>query len=152
MHSDLLSHVTESQLREFAVDTLSMVKETNRRLYDALEWHLYHQIYGCHFSDFLLEKALNTMVNTDNTKGSHWTLEQTNQLARQLGIAFKDYNQYDFCYTINMLYSDYYNTLNTTDSSMYGKLAKAFLEDKDAPEGKALKYYKAMQESPNDDF
>jgi len=43
-----------------------------------------------------------------------------------------------------MLYSDYYGSV-PNDVSMYAKMAKKFLEDKDAPEGKALKYYLAMK-------
>ena len=43
----------------------------------------------------------------------------------------------------NMLYSDYYGAVPDNVES-YFKMAKAFLEDKDAPEGKAFRYYKAM--------
>ena len=44
---------------------------------------------------------------------------------------------------MNMLYSDYYGAVPDNVES-YFKMAKAFLEDKDAPEGKAFRYYKAM--------
>lgn len=40
----------------------------------------------------------------------------------------------------NMMYSDYYGAVQN-DAVAYGKLAKKFLEDKDAKEGKALYYY-----------
>lgn len=44
---------------------------------------------------------------------------------------------------MNMLYSDYYGSV-PDNVDTYFKMAKAFLEDKDAPEGKAFRYYKAM--------
>lgn len=45
---------------------------------------------------------------------------------------------------MNMVYSDYYGSIPDTAES-YFKVAKAFLMDKDAPEGKAYRYYKAMR-------
>lgn len=55
------------------------------------------------------------------------------------------YNRYDFAYVMNMMYSDYYGTV-PDDAETYFRMAKAFIEDKDAPEGKAWKYYIAMSE------
>lgn len=45
---------------------------------------------------------------------------------------------------MNMMYSDYRSVVGN-DADMYYKLSKAFLEDPDAPEGKAFLYYKAMR-------
>ena len=45
---------------------------------------------------------------------------------------------------MNMIYSDYYGAVSN-DVSTYVKLAKKFLMDKDAKEGKALCYYLAMK-------
>lgn len=42
------------------------------------------------------------------------------------------------------MYSDYYKS-GGTNTNFYVELSKAFLVDKDAPEGKALKYYLAME-------
>lgn len=43
-----------------------------------------------------------------------------------------------------MMYSDYYGAISN-DTNMYVKLAKKFLEDKDAKEGKVFCYYMAMK-------
>ena len=43
-----------------------------------------------------------------------------------------------------MIYSDYYKA-GGGNTNFYLKLAKAFLMDKYAPDGKALKYYLAMK-------
>ena len=63
----------------------------------------------------------------------------------QYGISFDKFNKYDWNYVMNMIYSDYYGAIgNNTES--YVKVAKKFTMDKDAPEGKALKYYIAMKD------
>ena len=144
MHKTLISKASEEQLREFACDALSMLKETHHDIYEELELHLYKEIYGKHFSDWLLEKATKDMINEDGTYGPHWTVDQTNSVARNNGIIFKEYNEYDWNYVMNMLYSDYYGAVSD-DPNTYAKLAKKFLQDKDAKEGKALCYYLAMK-------
>lgn len=143
MHRYLIEHATNEQLRDFVKEALSMIKETNRDLYDTLENHLYKEMYGCHFSDWLLKKALENMHNEDGTMGEHWTTEQTTQVAKANGIMFTHFNEYDWNYVMNMMYSDYYGVVSN-DVNSYVKLAKRFIEDKDAPEGKAYRYYIAM--------
>lgn len=144
MHRTLIAKATDAQLREFTTDVLSMLKETHHDLYDELELHLYKDIYGKHFSDWLLEKATKDMINEDGTTGPHWTVDQTTSVARNAGITFKEYNEYDWNYTMNMLYSDYYGSV-PNDTETYAKMAKKFLLDKDAKEGKALCYYLSMK-------
>ena len=77
MHSELIKHATHEQLVDFASNSLSMIKETNHELYDTLEMYLYKKIYGCHFSDWLNDRAVSKMHNADGTMGRHWTVEQT---------------------------------------------------------------------------
>jgi hypothetical protein len=143
MHKSIIKDATDSELRDYITDALSMLKETNKDVYDELELILYKKVYGCHFNAWLLEKAMSEMKNEDGTKGKHWSLEDTNNVAKQYSIDFVKYNEYDWCYVMNMIYSDYYGSV-PNDLSVYVKMAKKFLEDKDASEGKALKYYLAM--------
>lgn len=144
MHKHLIKTASFEQLKDFTDDALSMIKETNKDLYDTLELYLYKEMYGCHFSDWLAEKATSKMVNEDGTTGRHWTVEQTNSVAKSNNISFDTFNEYDWNYVMNMIYSDYYGVFSN-DVTMYAKMSKRFLEDKDAPEGKALKYYLAMK-------
>ena len=146
MHRELIKKANEEQLREFTTDALSMIKETHRDLYDTLEMHLYKEIYGKHFSSWLLEKATKSMINEDGSIGSHWSVEQTTSVAKSMGITFTSFNEYDWNYVMNMMYSDYYGAI-PDDAANYGKLAKKFLMDKDAKEGKALCYYLAMKDT-----
>ena len=125
MHKKMIKEATDEQLREFINDAMSMIKETNYDLYEDLEIYLYKELYGCHFNDWLLEKATKMMINEDGTIGAHWNLEQTNNVARQLGIDFTTFNEYDWNYTMNMIYSDYYGAVQN-DTTIYARLAKKF--------------------------
>lgn len=144
MHRSLVNDASFEQLKEFTMDSLSMLKETNPKSYEDLETHLYTKIHGKHFCDWLLEKATNNMINEDGTVGAHWTLEQTNSAAKSNGIQFDTFNEYDWNYVMNMMYSDFYGAV-PNETSTYVKMAKKFLQDKDAKAGKALCYYLAVK-------
>ena len=144
MHKQLLKEASFEQLKDFVNSTLDMLKETHNDLYNDLELYLYKELHGCHFTEWLVDKATSNMVNEDGSLGRHWTIEQTTSAAKQYGVSFDKYNEYDWNYTMNMIYSDYYGVISN-DLSAYVKLAKRFLEDKDAKEGKALHYYLAMK-------
>ena len=140
MYKELIKNAKLEDLREFTCEVMEMVESTNVDIFEQLENRLYKMIYGEHFSPFILDTALGCMVNEDGTTGCHWNLEKTNSVAKQYGIEFKDYNEYDFCYVMNMMYSDYYGVV-PNDVSTYVKMSKRFLEDTDGKTGKALNYY-----------
>lgn len=144
MHIKLIAEANLEQLRGFATEFISMLKTKDLDLYREAEDRLYRSLYGCHFSEWSLKHALDDMVNEDGTIGGHWTVEQTNQAARSIGINFTHINQYDWNYVMNMIYSDYFGSV-PNELETYAKISKKFLFDKDAPEGKAYKYYIAMK-------
>lgn len=144
MHTKILENASLEQLRDYLTKELYKVKERDYEMYEELELDLYKEVYGCHFNDWLLEKALKGLINEDGTKGEHWTVEQTEDVAKSNGVSFKNFNKYDWCYVMNMLYSDYYGSV-PNDTSTYLKMANKFLNDKDAKEGKALHYWLAMK-------
>lgn len=144
MHKKMIEDATPEQIKEFLKDTLSMLKSTDHDLYEQLEYSLYKELYGCHFNKWSLECALKDMQNEDGTTGGHWSVEQTNSVAKQNDIHFTNFNEYDWNYVMNMIYSDYYGAISN-DLMSYVKLAKKFIMDKDACEGKAYRYYNAMK-------
>ena len=145
MHRKIIEEATHEQLKNFAYRAFDMIKRTvDEETYDDIEMILYKDVYGCHFNKWLLEKALCCMVNEDGTEGGHWTVEQTTSVAKNANFTFDHFNEYDFNYVMNMVYSDYYKA-GGGNTNFYLELAKAFLMDKDAPKGKALKYYLAMK-------
>ena len=145
MHRKMINDATEEQLKSFLYDFIDELKERSEELYEEAELDLYKSIYGCHFTDWKLKCATEKMINEDGTKGSHFSLEQTNNIIRSNNIVLEKFNQYDFNYAMNMIYSDFYGTI-LNDTSSYLKMALKFLNDKDAPDGKAFRYYIAMHE------
>lgn len=145
MHKILLKNASLEVMRDFMDKAFDELKSKDHEMYEELELELYKEMYGCYFNKWMLDKALSHLVNENGSKGGHWTLDATSQVAANNNITFKErYNEYDWCYVMNMMYSDYYNVFGN-ETSMYAKLSKAFLEDKDAPEGKAFKYYISMK-------
>lgn len=139
----MLKDATLEQLRAFADYAIREAKLYDDDVYASFEMCLYKMVYGYHFSKWILEKALSTMENEDGTKGGHWTVSDTNSVAKQYGIPFTDFNEYDWNYAMNMVYSDYYGIV-PNELSSYVKIAEKFINDKDGGEGKAFRYYVAM--------
>lgn len=87
--------------------------------------------------------------NTDGTIGEHFDRDQIARVSEQVGARFNGYDESELCMTANMLYSDYGDVLRAyipkdKEATIYTKLARAFLEDEDAPQGAeklALYYY-----------
>lgn len=70
------------------------------------------------------------------------TLLQQFSKAMSIDWSQKRYNIYDLYYVLNMERSDYYKADEAPQ--YYVERALDFLNDKDAPEGKAKRYYVAM--------
>lgn len=110
-------------------------------------WGVIHELHelinGPHFDETMAYWAVSQMKNEDGTEGEHWSVEETTSVASSEGISLTKFNKWDWYYTLNMIYSDYYNVVGTS-TNMYIQLAKAWIMDKDAVEGKAFKYFMAM--------
>ena len=92
------------------------------------------------FSEETALYAVSKMKNKDGTIGEHWNYETTTKVLEAKGYNFKPCDWY---YTLNMIYSDYYKSGRSDD--IYVDLAKDFLNDVDAPDNKAKRYYLAMK-------
>lgn len=144
MHTKMLEDATHEQLKSFLLDQFDELKRTMPELYERMEDELYEHIYGPHFSKEKYECAVSKLENRDGTKGPHWGVSDITSYAKSHGASFRDYNEYDLAYAMNMVYSDYQGVIPDSVDSYY-RMAIAFLEDKDAPEGKAMLYYHAMR-------
>lgn len=144
MHKKLLSEANFEIVKDFLYEMFDELKENNHKMYEELEIRLYKEIHGCHFTDWMLEKATRDMVNEDGSTGPHWSVKETTRTAESAGVSFKEYNEYDWNYVMNMIYSDYYGAV-PDDMTYYIKMSIKFLQDKDAPKGKALQYYLSMK-------
>ena len=125
-------------------DYFNILKLEDYNAYNNLKEKIYISLNGYHFNEELLKEATYCMKNDDDTEAPKWALEQTNSVAKSSNFKFDKYNEYDYNYVMNMLYSDYCKVLGDNYTS-YAKMTDKFLNDKDAPEGKALRYYIAMK-------
>lgn len=91
------------------------------------------------FTKETAEYAVSKMKNEDGTEGGHWDYDTTTSVLKSKGY---DFDPCDWYYVLNMVYSDYFSKDSPDD--YYFKLAYDFLKDKDAPNGKAKKYFLAM--------
>lgn len=145
MHKRIIQDATDQQVREFATDFVTMLKAKDPDIYELAEDWLYRQVYGCHFTDWMLECALESMENEDGTTGGHWSVDDTTSVAAKYGVQLGEkLNRYDWNYAMNMVYSDFYGAV-PDELQYYVRMAKKFVEDKDMPCGKAYRYYQSMR-------
>lgn len=88
-----------------------------------------------------IKNKMYNMKNEDGSFGAHWDLEQTRVYMESRGV---DCEVWKWAAVMNMMYSDYCKAArkNSVDRpEFYADLAAAFLEDKDASEDKAGRYY-----------
>lgn len=111
------------------------VKETNPELVDKFLTKV-DLLLNPHFTRETAEYAVSNFENKDGTKGAHWSYEQAKS------VMDGEYNSCDWYYVLSMIYSDYYKS-GRSDETYIG-LAKDFIDDIDAPEDKAKRYYLAM--------
>lgn len=121
-------------------DLLAEVKADNPKLEKMVLNDLYVSLYGEHFNKENAMEAVSNMENEDGSMGEHWSITETTRVANDNRITFNGFNEYDWYYVLNMVYSDYCKIFND-DNQTYIKLAKAWLNDIDVPEGKAWRYY-----------
>ena len=76
----------------------------------------------------------NRLFNPNNYPNQYYYNQPNNMME------YPNFNQYDFNYVMNMIYSDYFGAV-PNDTDVYYKMAVKFLSDKDASDGKAFRYY-----------
>lgn len=109
----------------------------------------HHESEELHLTKSDIKEWKRNMENADGTLGEHFDGEKVKQMAEKLGVRYRGYDEKELCLVTNMLYSDFCEALRGVippekELMVYVKLAKAWLEDEDAPEGSeklALYYY-----------
>lgn len=98
------------------------------------------------FDEHKAKEWVGRMKNNDGTTGEHFKAEQTEQMRN---AHCPDCDKMEFWAAMNMMYSDYCDVakkMNIDRPDFYAHMAKAFLMDKDAGEGKLAKYMKYIAE------
>lgn len=87
-----------------------------------------------------VKKWVSGMQNSDNTRGGHFGMDRAEL---QRNAICSECDKLEFYAAMNMMYSDYCavaKEMGVDRPEFYAKMAKAFLMDKDAGEGKLEKY------------
>ena len=107
-------------------------------------WEVVHPMHviinGPHFNEEMAKYAVSCLKNSDGTMGEHWAPVDTKTVATTNGIMFDNFNEWDWYYVLNMIYSEYYSTIGS-NVPVYISLAKDWLTNKNAPVGKAFDYW-----------
>lgn len=132
------------------------LKEKHPECYHHLEEVVDDFLLGPHFNEERLKIALQELVRRDGSKGGFWILEQTNDLASQGRLYFTDdFNQYDFCYSMNFVrakYSEFVqSTLGSDNVKHYFELAKSFQPSKSTPAGSPWHIYVSLYKMSKED-
>lgn len=123
------------------LDAMSAPAEEHHKADKHETAHVEHAAHPAHLTLEDAKRWTSKMQNADGTKGCHWTLEQTQDVAKQRNITC-DPN--DFWAVMNMMYSDYCQVAkrqSVDTPGFYADMAKAFLDDTDAVDGKAYLYW-----------
>lgn len=111
---------------------------------------IYYIIYKDKLCDRFCSKMVDAMFN-ENEKGRKWTIDETNNVARKIGVVFNDdYSQAEFNAVMHMMWYDYSIPLTEsgiTDLSVYGKMADAYLDDADSPKGRLVNHFFFVEKS-----
>ena len=108
---------------------------------------------GEHLTRRELKEWGEMLMNADGSKGERFNHKQMEEVGRSIGVKYDGYTPEEFAFVANMLYSDYCKALKgfvpteiEKEAMAYGKLAQAWLEDEDAPEGseKLALYYNCV--------
>ena len=143
MHKENIQYIVDhgtpadmAELKELMDSAICDLKMYNHAAYMRYEYELQKLAHHGHMSEALARKWVSKMHNKDGTIGQHWTVEQTEQVRKDKGLA---HHMWDFYVAMNMVYSDYYAA--RYDANTYVELAKDWLNDEDVGADKLLRYY-----------
>lgn len=126
--------------------------------YEGFMEQMYETMNGPHFDEESATEVVENMKNEDGSKGSHWSLEETTNIANQYGVnlAQNNSNKHDWFVVLNMMWSDYYKVIvsitNSENTKYFVELAKAWLFDNDVPEGKTWRYFTKVVNCDEEEF
>ena len=123
-----------NKLGDMLEEIIYKTKEAHPELYKKYKSKLYEMAYGKVVNEEMAEKWVKEMQPV----GLHWTMEETTNAMQSLGY---NMNKVDFFIVANMMYNDYYDLVKD-DETLALKLAKDWLNDKDAKEDKLYQYWK----------
>lgn len=112
----------------------------------------HHQEDGKHLTREKAEKWVQGMRSGDH-RGGKWKFDEIKQYASNYGVTGEQ-KVIDFFAVMNAMYSDYHKVakkFGVDKTDFYAELAKAFIDDEDAVDGKAAMYYECIAGGKEED-
>ena len=148
MHRKYLERIIEKGspedmecLGELMIMAMDALKDYDEELYEKIEMKMYVMAYGY----VLTEDMANKIIEEMRPVGKKWAIDQTTEVKNQYGL--DKISDVDFYVTMNMAANDNRDTVERFDETeeqrldMYVHLAKDFILDPDAKEGKVFRYF-----------
>lgn len=133
------------KIKEHGNMTPEKVRDLANLIYIKRHWEDWGEdwedVHEEHMSRELAEKWAHMMKNEDGSTGGKWSMEQTTNILKSYGWNLQPA---EFYVVMNAMYSDFVNVAkaNGIDKpEFYASMARAWLMDKDAEPGKAMRYY-----------
>lgn len=107
---------------------------------------------GKHLTREKAEKWVQSMRSGDH-RGGKWKFDEIRQYASNYGVTGEQ-KVIDFFAVMNAMYSDYHKVakkFGVDKTDFYAELAKAFIDDEDAVDGKAAMYYECIAGGKEDE-
>jgi hypothetical protein len=137
---EIFSSMNESKkdaLMEIFEEMFCDIKITNPEKYHHLEYEVMTIANKGHFDDKIYRKAVSCLLKKYDVTNLHWSLEQTDAVAKNLGYRWDEYNNYEFNFVMNMLHCQFHE-IASIEATTYAKMANKWLEEH---ENKVLKYF-----------
>ena len=123
------------KLGDMLSELIYMTKESHPELYEKYKMKLYGMAYNYKFTKEMAEEIVEDM----KPRGEIWSYDTTTQVKNQYGLS--NINAEDFYLVLNSLGNDYGDVINTDEVETYIRMARAWIEDKDAKENKIWIYF-----------
>lgn len=138
---ELINKIVDSQdnskmyeMQDVFEDLLCSLKEYNKDKYEHYKDKLYCIAYGPIVNDEMRKEIVEKI-------GEHWSIEDTENVRIQYNLNNLDKNEFNV--VMNMSYSDYKDVFGD-NLELYVKFSNAFIDDKDAIDGKVYYYFKNL--------
>lgn len=138
---EMISKIEESgnlekikELHELFDEVICDLKIAEPKMYHKYKTCLYELAYG----KVILEEKAVEIVERMRPEGEYFSMDKAKEIKNQYGF---QHSASDVYLVLNAVYNDYCNTFKDESNEIYIKLAKDWLDDKDAVEDKVYIYF-----------
>jgi hypothetical protein len=127
-------------LEDKFIDAMETLESECPEMYHFIKFKIYEMTNGPHFTKDLCKEALECVMDGYKVRELEFKYDEAKQVAKKFGVEFEDFNEYDWCYALNICYH-LFKDICKDDIQMCAKLTYLWLCDKAIPEGKAFYHY-----------